>query len=291
MKNFAIIGAAGYIAKRHVEAIKHVNGNLKMICDPNDNVGYIDSYFPDSMYFKEIERFDRQLNRLEYNDEKIDFVSICSPNYLHDSHIRLALRNNCNVICEKPLVIKLEHIEMLKELEKKFDKKIHTILQLRHHPVIEQMKKNLVNQNSKHKVKLEYITPRGKWYDYSWKGDYDKSGGILFNIGIHFFDMLIWLFGEPEKFSINKTEKTVTGKLNLENAEVEFKLSIDKDNLPYDEWKPYRNLTFNNKQFNFSEGFTDLHSISYKRIIEGKGFGINDVTPAIKLIENMINYD
>ena len=201
MKNFALIGAAGYVAKRHVQAIKNIKADLTMICDPNDNVGYIDSYFPDSLYFKEIERFDRQLSRFEFKKEKIDYVSICSPNYLHDSHIRLSLRNNCNVICEKPLVLKSEHLNMLSELEKKYDKRIYTILQLRHHPVIMKMKNELTN-NTKHKVKLEYITPRGKWYDYSWKGDFDKSGGILFNIGIHFFDMLIWLFGKPVNFSI-----------------------------------------------------------------------------------------
>ena len=291
MKKFGLIGAAGYIAKRHIEAIKTNNCNLLMMCDPNDNVGFIDQYFPDALYFNEIERFDRQLNRFEFENNKIDYVTICTPNYLHDSHIRLSLRNNCNVICEKPIVIKLEHLEMLKGLEKRYNKKIYTILQLRHHPVIEQKKKNLKKSRFKNKVKLEYITPRGKWYDYSWKGEYDKSGGILFNIGIHFFDMLIWLFGKPNSFSIEKKEKTVTGFLSLENADVDFKLSIDKKNLPYKDWKPYRNLTFNNKEFNFSEGFNDLHDISYKKIINGEGFGITDVIPAIELIENMNQND
>lgn len=290
MKNFALIGAAGYVAKRHVEAIKNIKADLTMICDPNDNVGYIDSYFPDSLYFKEIERFDRQLSRFEFNKEKIDYVSICSPNYLHDSHIRLSLRNNCNVICEKPLVLKSEHLNMLSELEKRYNKRIYTILQLRHHPVIMKMK-NELNNNIKHKVKLEYITPRGKWYDYSWKGDFDKSGGILFNIGIHFFDMLIWLFGQPVNFSIDNQHKTVKGILNLANAKVNFNLSIDKKNLPHKEWKPHRSLIIDNNEFNFSEGFTDLHNTSYQSIIDGHGFGIEDVRPAVELIENMLNND
>lgn len=291
MKKFGLIGAAGYIAKRHIEAIKFIKSDLSLICDPNDNVGFIDSFFPNTLYFKEIERFDRQLSRFELNKEKIDYVSICSPNYLHDSHIRLSLRNNCNVICEKPLVLKSEHLNMLSELEKRYNKKIYTILQLRHHPVIKKMKSKLIGNSKKHKVKLEYITPRGKWYDYSWKGDFDKSGGILFNIGIHFFDMLIWLYGNPINFSINNQHNTVRGTLNLEYADVDFMLSIDKNNLPYDEWKPYRNLTINNDKFNFSEGFTELHNISYQNIIEGKGFGPEDIRPAIELIEKMVKHD
>ena len=287
MKNFALIGAAGYIAKRHVEAIKSINGNLIMMCDPNDNVGYIDSLFPNCKYFKEIERFDRQLNRFDFQNDKIDYVSICSPNYLHDSHIRLSVRNNCNVICEKPLVLKTEHLNMLKEVEAKYNKKVLTILQLRLHPVIKELKKQVQNSNEKFKIKLKYITPRGMWYDYSWKGDIDKSGGVLFNIGIHFFDMLIWIFGEPVIDNVQISNKKALGTLNFKNAEVEFYLSIDYNDLPHKEWKAFRSLNIYDKDYDFSEGFTELHNISYEKIINGEGFGINDIFPAIELIEKM----
>ena len=287
MKNFALIGAAGYIAKRHVEAVKSINGNLIMMCDPNDNVGYIDSLFPNCKYFKEIERFDRQLNRFDFQNDKIDYVSICSPNYLHDSHIRLSVRNNCNVIFEKPLVLKTEHLNMLKEVEAKYNKKVLTILQLRLHPVIKELKKQVQNSNEKFKIKLKYITPRGMWYDYSWKGDIDKSGGVLFNIGIHFFDMLIWIFGEPVIDNVQISNKKALGTLNFKNAEVEFYLSIDYNDLPHKEWKAFRSLNINDKDYDFSEGFTEFHNISYEKIINGEGFGINDIFPAIELIEKM----
>ncbi len=287
MKNFALIGAAGYIAKRHVEAIKSINGNLIMMCDPNDNVGYIDSLFPNCKYFKEIERFDRQLNRFDFQNDKIDYVSICSPNYLHDSHVRLSIRNNCNVICEKPLVLKTEHLNMLKEVEAKYNKKVLTILQLRLHPVIKELKKQVQNSNEKFKIKLKYITPRGMWYNYSWKGDIDKSGGVLFNIGIHFFDMLIWIFGEPVIDNVQISNKKALGTLNFKNAEVEFYLSIDYNDLPHKEWKAFRSLNINDKDYDFSEGFTELHNISYEKIIDGEGFGIDDIFPAIELIEKM----
>tara|TARA_A100001015_G_C14835276_1_gene650259 strand:- start:75 stop:950 length:876 start_codon:yes stop_codon:yes gene_type:complete len=289
MKNFALIGAAGYIAKRHVEAINDNNGDLLMISDPNDNVGYIDRFFPNSLFFKEIERFDRELSRYDYKEKKIDYVSICSPNYLHDSHIRLALRNNCNVICEKPLVLKTEHLKMLSKLEEKFDRKIYTILQLRHHDVIKSLKLKMKNSKSRNFVDLEYITPRGKWYDYSWKGNFDKSGGVLFNIGIHFFDMLIWLFGPVTDYKSTIEEKSAHGLIKLQNADVKFKLSIKKEDLPYDEWKPYRSLVINDEKFDFSDGFTDLHTKSYNEILSGKGYGIKDVYPAIQLIENMLD--
>ena len=289
MKNFALIGAAGYIAKRHVEAINDNNGDLLMISDPNDNVGYIDRFFPNSLFFKEIERFDRELSRYDYKEKKIDYVSICSPNYLHDSHIRLALRNNCNVICEKPLVLKTEHLKMLLKLEEKFDRKIYTILQLRHHDVIKSLKLKMKNSKSRNFVDLEYITPRGKWYDYSWKGNFDKSGGVLFNIGIHFFDMLIWLFGPVTDYKSTIEEKSAYGLIKLKNADVKFKLSIKKEDLPYDEWKPYRRLVINDEKFDFSDGFTDLHTKSYNEILSGNGYGIKDVYPAIQLIENMLD--
>ena len=288
MKNFALIGAAGYIAKRHVEAIQHVKGDLLLMCDPNDNVGYIDKYYPNSLYFKETERFDRHLNRLEYNNKTIDYVSICSPNYLHDSHMRLSLRNNCNVICEKPLALKIEHLEMLDQLQKKFNKKIYTILQLRLHPVIKELKSKIdKDQSIRHQVSLDYITPRGKWYDYSWKGDIEKSGGVLFNIGIHFFDMLIWIFGDPIEHESKITNKRAKGSITFKNADVKFNLSIDFNDLPYKDWKPFRSLKIDYKEFDFSEGFTELHNNSYEEIIKGNGFGIQEVYPAIELIQKM----
>ena len=288
MKNFALIGAAGYIAKRHVEAIKTNKGDLLMMSDPNDNVGYIDSFFPNCNYFKEIERFDRELNRLDYLNDKIDYVSICSPNYLHDSHIRLSLRNNCDVICEKPLVLKTEHLKMLQEIEKKHSKKVYTILQLRLHPTIIDLKKHVKTSKEKFNINLKYITPRGKWYDYSWKGDFDKSGGVLFNIGIHFFDMLIWIFGKPIIDEISLSDKLAVGKLKFQNANVNFFLSIDYKDLPHKDWKAFRSLEINNKDYNFSDGFTDLHNVSYQNIINGNGFGIEDIYPTIELIEKMI---
>ncbi len=285
--NFALIGASGYIAPKHTEAIKSCNGNLLLYTDPHDNVGYIDKYFPYAKYFKEIERFDRELTRISFSGNKIDFVSICSPNYLHDSHMRLALRNGSNVICEKPLVIKYDHLEMLEELEKKYNKKIYNILQLRLHPTILKLKNDIQKSNNYSKVKLEYITPRGRWYDYSWKGNFDKSGGVLFNIGVHFFDMLIWIFGDPLNFEITKNSNSSKGKLFLENAEVEFFLSVNKDDLPYDDWKPYRLISVNGNELEFSDGFTDLHNLSYKNILDGNGFGIKDVKKTIRIIEKM----
>jgi UDP-N-acetyl-2-amino-2-deoxyglucuronate dehydrogenase len=286
-KNFALIGASGYIAPRHTEAIKKCGGNLLLYTDPHDNVGYIDKYFPEAKYFKEIERFDRELTRISFSENKIDYVSICSPNYLHDSHMRLGLRNGSHIICEKPLVIKYDHLEMLQELEKKYDKNVYTILQLRLLPSIISLKEKISESTTKHKVKLNYITPRGKWYDYSWKGSIDKSGGLLFNIGIHFFDMLIWVFGDPLDFEITTTSSSSRGKLLLEKAEVEFFLSVDKDDLPHKEWKPFRSITVDEEELEFSEGFTELHNKSYTNILGGQGFGINEVKKTIHLIEKM----
>jgi len=287
---FGLIGASGYIAPRHVNAIKNLNHSLELITDPHDNVGYIDKYFPNSRYFKEIERFDRALSKLQTTQNKIDFISICSPNYLHDSHIRLALRNEVNCICEKPLVIKDSHLDNLYELEKKYNKNIYTILQLRHHPDIINLKNKVNNSNSKkHKVNLKYITPRGQWYNYSWKGDSDKSGGVMFNIGIHFFDMLIWIFGEPLDSEIIINEKNkAKGIINLKNAEIEFFLSVNSEDLPHNEWKPFRSITVDDQEIEFSNGFTDLHTKAYKAILDGNGYNIHDIDPAIRLVSNLV---
>ena len=288
MNKFALIGASGYIAPRHIEAIKHTNNKLVALLDPYDGIGYIDKHYPNASYFKESERFDRHLDRLRRKGEGVDYVSICSPNYLHDSHIRLALRNQCNVICEKPLVLIHEHLEALKTLEDETNKKINTVLQLRHHPTIIALKEKYIHTNQFSTVNLDYITPRGLWYDYSWKGNIDKSGGITSNIGVHFFDMLIWIFGDVTSIeNIENTHKTSKGTLILENAKVNYNLSIQKEDLPWDEWKPFRSIKIDGEELEFSTGFTELHNISYKEILKGNGFTLDDVEPTIKLIEKI----
>ena len=207
---------------------------------------------------------------------------------MHDSHIRLALRNQCNVICEKPLVLIHEHLEALKTLEDETNKKINTVLQLRHHPTIIALKEKYIHTNQFSTVNLDYITPRGLWYDYSWKGNIDKSGGITSNIGVHFFDMLIWIFGDVTSIeNIENTHKTSKGTLILENAKVNYNLSIQKEDLPWDEWKPFRSIKIDGEELEFSTGFTELHNISYKEILKGNGFTLDDVEPTIKLIEKI----
>ena len=287
MSKIALIGASGYIAPRHVEAIKHTNNELVALLDPYDGIGYIDRHYPNASYFKESERFDRHLDRLRRKNEGVDYVSICSPNYLHDSHIRLALRNQCNVICEKPLVLIHEHLEALKTIEKETDKSINTILQLRYHPTIVALKEKYKNTSEIHKVQLDYITPRGLWYDYSWKGDIDKSGGVASNIGVHFFDMLLWIFGDVIDYNTKNTNKTSKGHLLLKNAEVNYNLSIQKEDLPWNECKPFRSIKIDGEELEFSTGFTELHNISYEEILKGNGFTLSDVEPTIKLIEKI----
>ena len=279
MNKFALIGASGYIAPRHVEAIKHTNNELVALLDPYDGIGYIDKYYPNASYFKESERFDRHLDRLKRKGQGIDYISVCSPNYLHDSHIRLALRNQCNVICEKPLVLIHEHLEALKSIEKETGKKINTILQLRYHPTIVALKEKYKNTSEIHKIQLNYITPRGLWYDYSWKGDINKSGGVASNIGVHFFDMLLWIFGDVIDYDVKNTNKTSKGRLLLKNAEVKYNLSIQKEDLPWGEWKPFRSIKIDGKELEFSTGFTELHNVSYTEILKGKGYGLNDIEP------------
>jgi len=287
-KNFALIGASGYIAPRHVQAIKSNGGDLLALLDPHDSVGYIDQFFPNASYFKETERLDRHLDRLKRKNTPVDYVSVCSPNYLHDAHIRLSLRNGCNVICEKPLVLKNEHIDALEVLEKETNKKIYTILQLRYHPTILQLK-NQIQQNPDkiYEIDLKYITPRGKWYDFSWKSDFVKSGGVVTNIGIHFFDMLLWIFGEVKDFEVKNSTRNSKGTLILEKAKVNYYLSLDEKDLPWTEWKPYRSIKINNQELEFSSGFTDLHIKSYEEILNGNGFRLEDVRPVIKLVEKL----
>lgn len=292
-KNFALIGAAGYIAPRHMKSIKDLNCNLLVAVDKSDSVGILDSYFPEADFFTEIERFDRHIDKARHSSNPIHYFSICSPNYLHDSHIRLALRNGAHAICEKPLVINYKNLEYLKILENETGKDIYTIFQLRHHPKIIDMKNN-IGKDKKHHIKLTYITSRGKWYSNSWKADPNKSGGLAANIGIHFFDMLTWVFGEySENIITYKDEKTISGFLNLKQATVEWFLSIDSKNIPdpilKSGKKAFRSIEIDGSDFEFSDNFTDLHTISYSQILSGHGFRIGDSEISLKIVSEINN--
>ncbi len=289
MKQFGLIGAAGYIAPRHMKAIKDTNNNIIAALDPFDSVGIIDSYFPSAAFFTEPERFDRHMDKLRKSgDNAIDYVSICSPNYLHDSHIRLSLRNQADAICEKPLVLNPWNVDALSEIEKETGKKIYNILQLRHHPAVISLKEKIKNGPSDkvYDIDLTYITSRGAWYFYSWKGDVQKSGGVGTNIGIHFFDMLTWIFGQVKEniVHVSKPEKAA-GYLQLENARVRWFLSVDNNDLPLAMREKgqttYRSLVYDGEEFEFSGGFTDLHTLSYQHILTGNGFGLETVRPSI----------
>ncbi len=290
MFNFALIGAAGYIAPRHLQAIKNTANNLVAALDKFDSVGVMDSYFPEADFFTEFERFDRHIDKLKRLGQKIDYVSICSPNYLHDSHIRFALRHQAHAICEKPLVLNPWNVDALEEIERETGKSVFTILQLRLHPNIIQLKKEIdaLPANKIVDVNLKYITSRGKWYHHSWKGDELKSGGIATNIGIHFFDMLLWVFGSLKSLELKSYEAdSASGYLELQKARVHWSLSINENHLP-EELKAqgkrtHRSLTLNGKEIEFSDGFTDLHTTSYKEILAGRGFGLTDTRPAIEL--------
>lgn len=294
MKNFALIGAAGYIAPRHMQAIKAVGGNLVAALDKHDSVGILDSYFPDCDFFTEFERFDRHLDKLKRKGIKIDYVSICSPNYLHDSHIRFALRHGADAICEKPLVLNPWNIDALAEIEKETGKKIYTILQLRLHPSIIALREKIKSgpKDKVYDVELTYITSRGNWYHHSWKGDVSKSGGIATNIGIHFFDMLIWVFGGVEKNEVNSLSASkATGRLYLAHATINWKLSVDFADIP-DAMKAagkrtYRSLRLEGEGVEFSEGFGDLHLKVYQTILDGTALGIDAARPSIQLVSSM----
>lgn len=290
MKNFALIGAAGYIAPRHLQAIKDTGNNLVAALDKFDSVGIMDSYFPKADFFTEFERFDRHIDKLKRIGQKIDYVSICSPNYLHDSHIRFALRHHADAICEKPLVLNPWNVDALSEIEKETGKKVYTILQLRLHPNIIQLKKEVENapEGKIFDVNLTYITSRGKWYHHSWKGDEIKSGGIATNIGIHFFDMLLWVFGDIKNLKINSYEADkASGFLELKKARVNWMLSINENDLPTEAKskgkRTFRSLKMDGSEIEFSDGFTELHTKSYLEILSGRGFGLNDARPSIEL--------
>lgn len=296
MKNFALIGAAGYIAPRHLKAIKDTNNQLIAALDKFDSVGIMDSYFPNADFFIEFERFDRHIEKLKRNGTHLDYVSICTPNYLHDSHIRMALRRGAHAICEKPLVLNPWNIDALASVEKESDQKIFSILQLRLHPSIIALKKKIQNTpaNTKFDVDLTYITSRGSWYHISWKGDESKSGGIATNIGVHFYDMLGWLFGDVQETQVHLREKSkAAGYLEFEKARVRWFLSIDEHDLPDDiqakGQKTYRSITINNQEIEFSGGFTELHTESYKEILSGNGFGLEDAKQSIEIVHSIRN--
>lgn len=280
---FAMTGAAGYVAPRHMNAIKETGNELVAALDPNDSVGVIDSYFPDCSFFVEFERFDRHLEKLKRTGNGIDYLSVCSPNYLHDAHCRAAMRVGSDAICEKPLVLSPHNIDQLKEIEEDTGKKVYTVLQLRLHPSIIDLKKKL-DTNVK-TVSVTYITPRGKWYDVSWKGTTKKSGGVVANIGVHFFDMLYWLFGKFEYYTLHSfTDRNIRGRVRLERADVDWFLSVNKKDLPNGHLGAYRSITIDGEELRFDKVFTDLHTIVYDDIVSGGGFGLEDARPSVELI-------
>lgn len=288
-KNFGIIGVAGYIAVRHLRAIKETGNNLLASLDRFDSVGRIDDFFPESDFFVEFERFDRHFDKLKRTGTKIDYVSICSPNYLHDSHIRFALRHQAEAICEKPIVLNPWNIEALQEIENETGHKIYTVLQLRLHPKIMELREKIRNgpKGKIYDVDMSYITSRGNWYSISWKGDIQKSGGVATNIGIHFFDMLSWIFGDTKKNIVHLSEPNkAAGYLELENARVRWFLSLDHNDIPDPARKTgqrtFRSITVDGEEIEFSEGFTDLHTLTYKEILAGRGFGLKDARQSVE---------
>jgi UDP-N-acetyl-2-amino-2-deoxyglucuronate dehydrogenase len=298
MKNFALIGAAGYIAPRHMKAIKDTGNTLVAAYDPNDSVGIIDSHFPDADFFTEFERFDRHIDKLKRaKDEKqIHYASIASPNYLHDSHMRFALRSGADAICEKPLVLNPWNIDGLKEIENDTGRKINTILQLRLHPAILALREKVNNSQSNNKFNLDltYITSRGHWYLQSWKGDVKKSGGIATNIGVHFFDMLHFMFGKLQDNQVHHCSDTkAAGYLEYEKARVRWFLSVDINDVPAEQrlkgQRTYRSITSNGEEIEFSDGFTDLHTRSYEEILAGRGFGLDENRVAIETVTTIRN--
>ena len=294
MKRFALIGAAGYIAPRHMVAISDTCNDLVAALDPNDSVGVIDSHFPEAEFFTEFERFDRHLDKLRRLGRAVDFVSIASPNYLHDSHMRFALRSGADAICEKPLVLNPWNIDGLKEIEEDSGRKVNTILQLRLHPSIVALRDEVRagDPSNKYDVDLTYITSRGNWYLQSWKGNADKSGGIATNIGVHFYDMLHFVFGSLQESIVHLATPTkAAGYLEYERARVRWFLSIDVNDVPESERvngkRTFRAITANGVNIEFSDGFTDLHTRSYEEILAGRGYGLEDNRVAIETVSNI----
>lgn len=296
-KNFAIVGVGGYIAPRHIQAIKHTNNNLVAALDKSDSVGIMDSCFPEAHFFTEFERFDRHIEKLKRRKNiQLDYVSICTPNYLHDAHIRMALRRGSHAICEKPIVINPWNIDALVEIEKESRTKVNTILQLRLHPSIIELKKKIEEspKDKIHDIDLTYLTSRGNWYHSSWKGDIAKSGGIATNIGVHFYDMLSWIFGKVTYNKVHlRNDKSASGYLEFEKARVRWFLSIDYDNIP--EYikvlgqRTYRSIQIDGEEIEFSSGFTELHNKSYEAILKGEGFGLLDSKQSIEIVHDIRN--
>src|SRR5688572_17168114 len=288
MKTFALIGAAGYVAPRHMKAIKAIGGDLKVAFDPNDSVGVLDSHFPDADFFIEFERFDRHVDKLRRRGDKIDYVSICSPNYLHDAHCRFALRSDADAVCEKPLVLNPWNIDTLAEIERETGRKVSTIMQLRLHPAVKALKAKVdASTKNEFAVDLTYIATRGRWYHTSWKGDEAKSGGVATNIGIHFFDMLVHVFGPVQRNVVQlRDAQRAAGYLECGRAKVRWFLSVDRGDLPAaaGQQTSYRSLAIDGETVDFSDGFTDLHTSSYQEIMAGRGFGLDAVRPSVEIV-------
>ncbi len=298
MKNFALLGAAGYIAPKHLKAIKDTKNQLIAALDKFDSVGVLDRYFPNADFFIEFERFDRHIEKLKRQQISIDYVSICTPNYLHDSHIRLALRRGADAICEKPLVLNPWNVDALFDIQKESGKKIYTILQLRLHPSIIALKNKVdaTFKNQKFDIDLSYITSRGNWYQTSWKGDESKSGGVATNIGVHFYDMLTWIFGDVIESQVHLRQPSRSaGYLEFEKARVRWFLSIDENDLPdvikAKGQRTYRSIKIDTEEIEFSGGFTELHTESYKSILSGNGFGLDDAKKSIEIVHSIRNSD
>jgi UDP-N-acetyl-2-amino-2-deoxyglucuronate dehydrogenase len=296
MKSFALIGAAGFIAPRHLKAIKDTGNILVAAQDKFDSVGVIDSYFPSCSFFTEFERFDRHLDKLNRAKTPIDFVSVCTPNYLHDAHIRFGLRNNADVICEKPLVLNPHNIDALAEIEKETGNKVYNIFQLRLHPVIIDLKKQVeaAPADKIFEFDLTYITSRGNWYYTSWKGDIDKSGGVATNIGVHFFDMLTWIFGDVKQNDIHvHSHDRAAGYLEFSRAKVRWFLSINEDTIPAEVRatgkRTFRSMNIEGNEIEFSDGFTDLHTTSYQQILDGNGFPLLEAKKGIEIVYDIRN--
>ena len=296
-KNFAIIGVGGYIAPRHLDAIKELGGNLLAAFDKNDSVGIMDRYFPDCQFFTDFERFESFLQNLKLEKKAVDFISICSPNYMHLPHLQFTLRMGADAICEKPLVLHALDVDQLITLERQTGKRVFTVLQLRVHDAILSLKKKVEAEHAskggaKYVVDLEYMTSRGQWYHESWKGDLRKAGGLSTNIGVHFFDMLTWIFGPAKEIKMfEKTDTVEKGYVELDNAKVNWMLTIDKARLPLDAIAAgkttFRSIKIDGADFEFSEGFTELHKKVYTDVLEGRGYGLEHAKPAIAIVEKI----
>lgn len=287
MRNFALIGAAGFVAPRHLDAIRDTGNALVAAADPNDSVGILDRYSFDVKFFREIERFDRFLEKSRRGPEegRVHYVSICSPNFLHDAHARLAMRVGADAICEKPLVINPWNLDALEELEAESGRRVYTVLQLRQHPTIIRLRENLAaNRLRRHQVELKYVTARGAWYDLSWKGSEERSGGVAMNIGIHFFDLLLWLFGNVQRYAVHQKERRrMAGTLELRDADVRWLLSVEASDLP-GKATTYRSIIVDGEEIEFTQGFGELHTLVYRDILAGAGAGIADARPSIELV-------